>query len=421
MKKDKITIVMAARDSKAMNSKKTKLVHKLMGKELVSRVVEIAEKIDSDEILTVVGNQKEQVMEVLKDRTRYVLQEEQKGTGDALLRTLPAIETKDGQVIVLYGDVPIIRKETVESLIDRNRNEREAVTFITAYLDNPTGYGRVVRDEIGQIVEIVEEKECTDSQRAIREINSGIYCFDIKALCDAIKEIKPHEEGELYLTDVIKELKNEGKKIGAMIIADNTEILGVNDRIQLELLSKVLQMRNNTYHMLNGVTIEDSATTYIYDDVKIGRDTVIHPNTTIKSDVVIGEDCELGPNAFIREKCNLADKVKIGNCVEIKKANIKYGSKVPHLSYMGDCEIGTGVNIGCGSITCNYDGVNKHKTVIGDDCFVGSNSNFVAPVNIGENTLVAAGSTITEDVAKDSLVIARQRQVVKEGWNKKSE
>ncbi len=421
MKKDKITIVMAARDSKTMNSKKTKLVHKLMGKELVSRVVEIAEKIDSDEILTVVGEQKEQVMEVLKERSRYVLQEEQKGTGDALLRTLPALETKDGQVVVLYGDVPIIRKETVEDLIDRNRNEREAVTFITAYLDNPTGYGRVVRDEIGQIVEIVEEKDCTGEQKAIREINSGIYCFDIQALCEAIKEIKPHEGGELYLTDVIKELKDSGKKVGAMIIADNTEILGVNDRIQLELLSKVLQMRNNKYHMLNGVTIEDSSTTYIYDDVKIGKDTVIHPNTTIKSDVVIGEDCELGPNAYIREKCNLADKVKIGNCVEIKKANIKKGSKVPHLSYMGDCEIGTGVNIGCGSITCNYDGVNKHKTVIGDDCFVGSNSNFVAPVTIGDNTLVAAGSTITEDVAKDSLAIARQRQVVKEGWNKKKE
>ena len=421
MKKDKITIVMAAGDSNTMNSKKTKLVHKLMGKELVSRVVEIAEKINSDEILTVVGNQKEQVMELLKERTRYVLQEEQNGTGDALLRTLPALETKDGQVIVLYGDVPIIRKETVENLIDRNRNEREAVTFITAYLDNPTGYGRVVRDEIGQIVEVVEERDCTDEQRAIREINSGIYCFDIKSLCEAIQEIKPHEGGKLYLPDVIKTMKDEGKKVGAMIIADNTEILGVNDRIQLELLTKVLQMRNNQYHMLNGVTIEDSSTTYIYDDVKIGRDTVIHPNTTIKSDVTIGEDCELGPNAFIREKCVLADKVKIGNCVEIKKTNIKQGSKVPHLSYMGDCEIGTGVNIGCGTITCNYDGVNKHKTQIGDDCFIGSNSNFVAPVKIGKNTLVAAGSTITEDVAADSLAIARQRQVVKEGWNKKSE
>ena len=213
-------------------------------------------------------------------------------------------------------------------------------------------------------------------------------------------------------------MKSKDLKIGAMIVEDNTEILGVNDRVQLELLGRVLKMRINTMHMLNGVTIEDSDTTYIYEDVKIGRDTVIHPNTTIKSDCVIGEDCEIGPNAYIREKCILADKVKIGNCVEIKKTQVAYGSKVPHLSYMGDCEIGTGVNIGCGSITCNYDGVNKHKTIIGDKCFIGSNTNLVAPVKLGDNVLVAAGSTITEDVPSDSLAIARERQVVKEGWNK---
>ena len=214
-------------------------------------------------------------------------------------------------------------------------------------------------------------------------------------------------------------MKDKKLKIGALIVEDNTEILGVNDRVQLELLSRVLKMRINTYHMLNGVTIEDSDTTYIYEDVKIGKDTIIHPNTTIKPDCVIGEDCEIGPNAYIREKCVLADKVKIGNCVEIKKTTVAYGSKVPHLSYMGDCEIGTGVNIGCGSITCNYDGVNKHKTIIGDNCFIGSNTNLVAPVTLGDNVLVAAGSTITEDVADDSLAIARQRQVVKEGWNSK--
>jgi len=217
----------------------------------------------------------------------------------------------------------------------------------------------------------------------------------------------------------IKKLKDKKLKIGALIVEDNTEILGVNDRVQLELLGRILRMRINTMHMLNGVTIDDSDTTYIYEDVKIGRDTVIHPNTTIKSDCVIGEDCEIGPNAYIREKCNLADKVKIGNCVEIKKTTVKYGSKVPHLSYMGDCEIGTGVNIGCGSITCNYDGVNKHKTIIGDDCFIGSNTNLVAPVTLGDNVLVAAGSTITDDVPGDSLAIARERQVVKEGWNKR--
>lgn len=418
MKKDKIAIVMAAGKSVSMNSKKSKLVHKLYGKELVSRVTEVAEKVDCDEIITVVGEQKEQIMEVLKDRTKYVVQEELLGTGHALMQVIPELESKSGQVIVLYGDVPIIRKETVEKLIDRNRNEREAVTLLTAISDNPTGYGRIVRNEIGEVLEIVEESLADEDTKKIKEINSGIYCFDIESLLDAVKELQAHENGQIYLTDIIKIMKSKDLKIGAMIVEDNTEILGVNDRVQLELLGRVLKMRINTMHMLNGVTIEDSDTTYIYEDVKIGRDTVIHPNTTIKSDCVIGEDCEIGPNAYIREKCILADKVKIGNCVEIKKTQVAYGSKVPHLSYMGDCEIGTGVNIGCGSITCNYDGVNKHKTIIGDKCFIGSNTNLVAPVKLGDNVLVAAGSTITEDVPSDSLAIARERQVVKEGWNK---
>lgn len=418
MKKDRIAVVMAAGKSDAMNSKKTKLVHKLYGKELVTRVVETAEKLDCDEIITVVGEQKEQVMEVLKDRTKYVVQDEILGTGHALLQVIPLLETKSGQVIVLYGDVPIIRKETVEQLIDRNRNEREALTLLTAIADNPFGYGRVLRNDIGEVKEIVEEIDADDEIKRIREINSGIYCFDIESLISAIKEIRVRDNGQIFLTDIIKIMSDKDYKIGAMIVEDNTEILGVNDRVQLELLGRVLHMRINNMHMLNGVTIEDSDTTYIYEDVKIGRDTIIHPNTTIKSDCVIGEDCEIGPNAYIREKCRLADKVKIGNCVEIKKANIKYGSKVPHLSYMGDCEIGTGVNIGCGTITCNYDGVNKHKTIIGDDCFVGSNSNFVAPVKIGDNVLVAAGSTITEDVPSDSLAIARERQINKIDWNK---
>lgn len=418
MKKDRIAVVMAAGKSDAMNSKKTKLVHKLYGKELVTRVVETAEKLDCDEIITVVGEQKEQVMEVLKDRTKYVVQDEILGTGHALLQVIPLLETKSGQVIVLYGDVPIIRKETVEQLIDRNRNEREALTLLTAIADNPFGYGRVLRNDIGEVKEIVEEIDADDEIKRIREINSGIYCFDIESLISAIKEIRVRDNGQIFLTDIIKIMSDKDYKIGAMIVEDNTEILGVNDRVQLELLGRVLHMRINNMHMLNGVTIEDSDTTYIYEDVKIGRDTIIHPNTTIKSDCVIGEDCEIGPNAYIREKCRLADKVKIGNCVEIKKANIKYGSKVPHLSYMGDCEIGTGVNIGCGTITCNYDGINKHKTIIGDDCFVGSNSNFVAPVKIGDNVLVAAGSTITEDVPSDSLAIARERQINKIDWNK---
>ena len=238
-------------------------------------------------------------------------------------------------------------------------------------------------------------------------------------MLSALKELTPNNaQGEYYLTDVIKIMNDKGLKTGAVIVEDNTEILGINDRVQLEMLTKVLQIRINTQHMKNGVTIEDINNTYIYDDVEIGMDTVIHPNTTIKSNVRIGEDCEIGPNAYIREGCILADKVKIGSFVEIKKAIIGKGSKVPHLSYMGDCEIGEGCNIGCGTITCNYDGFHKSKTIIGNKSFIGSNTNLVAPVTLGDNTFVAAGSTITDDVPEGSLAIARQRQINKEGWNK---
>ena len=235
-----------------------------------------------------------------------------------------------------------------------------------------------------------------------------------------MKEIKPNNaQGEYYITDVIGIMNEKGLKTGAVIVEDNTEILGVNDRVQLEMLTKVLQMRINTEHMKKGVTIEDINTTYIYDDVEIGMDTTIHPNTTIKSEVIIGEDCEIGPNAYIREGCKLANKVKIGSFVEIKKAIIGEGSKVPHLSYMGDCEIGEKCNIGCGTITCNYDGLHKSKTVIGNHSFIGSNTNLVAPVTLGDETFIAAGSTITEDVPAYALAIARQRQTNKEEWNKK--
>lgn len=236
----------------------------------------------------------------------------------------------------------------------------------------------------------------------------------------ALKEIKPNNaQNEYYLTDVVRIMNEKGLKTGAVIVEDNTEILGVNDKLQLELLTKVLKLRINQYHMRNGVTIEDIDNTYIYDDVEIGTDTVIHPNTTIKNDVVIGKDCELGPNAYIREGCRLADRVKIGSFVEIKKAIIGEGAKVPHLSYMGDCEIGAKTNVGCGTITCNYDGFNKSKTIIGEHCFIGSNVNLVAPVKLGKNSFVAAGSTITNDVPDNSLAIARERQTNKDGWNKK--
>ena len=336
------------------------------------------------------------------------------------MQAIPYLKDKQGKVVILYGDVPIVRPETIQKLIAKNIECKEYATVLTAIVPNPTGYGRIIRDEVGHVKEIVEEKDASLEQKQVKEINSGIYCFDIQELISALERITPNNvQGEYYLTDVIKIMNEKGLKVGAMIVEDKTEILGVNDRAQLEMLTRILRIRINSEHLENGVTIEDTSNTYIYDDVKIGCDTVIHPNTTIKSGVVIGENCEIGPNAYIREGCEISDNVKIGSFVELKKAQIGEGTKVPHLSYMGDCEIGEKTNIGCGTITCNYDGFKKSKTIIGSDSFVGSNVNFIAPVNIGDNTIIAAGSTITDDVPEDALSIARQRQINKENWNKK--
>lgn len=416
---DTIAIMLAAGKGTRMKSNKSKLVHKIYGKELVKRAVETTKKAGIHEVVTVVGYLKEQVQEVLKDSVKYVIQEEMLGTGHAVMQASSYLEGKKGKVLVLQGDVPILRPETIEKLLNKSMENKECATLLTAIYDNPTGYGRIIRDEGGNVKGIVEEKDASEKEKKIKEINAGVYCFDIEELLLALKQIKPNNsQGEYYLTDVIKIMNDKGLKTGAVIVKDNTEILGVNDRMQLQMLTKILQHRINKEHMENGVTIEDIENTYIYDDVQIGIDTVIHPNTIIKSDVVIGCDCEIGPNSYIREGSKLADNVKIGSFVEIKNAIIEKGTKLPHLSYMGDCQIGEQTNIGCGTITCNYDGFNKSKTIIGNNCFVGSNTNFVAPIKIEDNAFIAAGSTITEDVPKDSLAIARQRQINKQDWNK---
>lgn len=420
MENDIIAIVMAAGKGTRMKSKNSKLVQKIYGKEIVKRAVENAEKAGVKDIVAVVGYKKEEVMKVLGDNIKYAFQDEMLGTGHAVMQAKEYLKGKKGKVLVLNGDVPLIRPETLNKLIEKSIENKEYATLLTAIYDDPTGYGRIVRDEGGNIEGIVEEKDTTEEQKKITEINAGIYCFDIEALLEALEKITPNnKQGEYYITDVIQIMNNRGLKTGAVIVEDNTEILGINDRIQLGILTKVLQMRINTELMKHGVTIEDTNTTYIYDDVEIGMDTVIHPNTIIKSGVIIGEDCEIGPNSYIREGCKLANKVKIGSFVEIKKAIIGEGTKVPHLSYMGDCEIGEKCNIGCGTITCNYDGFNKSKTIIGNHSFIGSNTNLVAPVTLGDNTFIAAGSTITDDVPEYALAIARERQTNKENWNKK--
>ena len=410
-----MTIIMAAGKGTRMKSNKSKLVHEIYGKPLVRRVVEVAERIGSDEIIAVVGHLREQVQQVLGDTVKYAYQDELLGTGHAVMQARKYLEGKKGKVVILYGDVPILRPETLKNLVSKSIKNKEYATLLTAKYENPTGYGRIIRDEGGNIKAIVEEKDADPLQKKIKEINSGIYCFDIEELLNALKKVNNNNaQGEYYLTDVIKIMNDDGLKTGAVIVEDNTEILGVNDRSQLELLTRVLRMRINSEHMANGVTIEDSNSTYIYDDVEIGTDTVIHPNTIIKNNVVIGENCEIGPNAYIRENCELANNVKVGNFVELKKVKVGEGTKIPHLSYMGDTEIGSHGNVGCGTITCNYDGKNKHKTIIGDNAFIGSNVNLVAPVKIGDNVLIAAGSTITEDVPSNKLGIARERQVNKD-------
>lgn len=410
-----ITIIMAAGKGTRMNSAKSKLVHKIYGKELVKRVVELAQKIGSDEIVAVVGHLREQVQEVLGDSVKYAYQDELLGTGHAVMQAKKYLKGKKGKVVILYGDVPIIRPETLKNLINKSIKNKEYATLLTAKYENPTGYGRIIRDEGGNIKAIVEEKDADPLQKKIKEINSGIYCFDIEELLNALEKVNNNNsQGEYYLTDVIKIMNDEGLKTGAVIVEDNTEILGVNDRSQLELLTRVLRMRINSEHMRNGVTIEDSNSTYIYDDVEIGMDTVIHPNTIIKNNVVIGENCEIGPNSYIRENCNIANKVKVGSFVELKKVTVGDGTKIPHLSYLGDCEIGKNGNVGCGTITCNYDGKNKHKTIIGDNAFIGSNVNLVAPVALGDDVLIAAGSTITDDVETGKMGIARERQTNKD-------
>lgn len=415
--KNVIGLVMAAGVDDRMKSKKSKLAQELYGKAVIKRVVDSIKKAGIEEVAVIVGENKEEIESILKDEVTYLHQEKCLGTGHAIMQATEYLKDKKGRVLIANGNIPLITPDTIKTLVEKSINEEEAATILTGIISEPTGYGRIIRTD-SKITEIIEEKEATEAQKNILEVNSGLYCFEISKLLEIIGKLQKSSIGLYYLTDVIKMFSTKDFKIGGVLVEDNTEILSLNTKAQLEMLARILRIRINTMHMNNGVTIEDINSTYIYDDVEIGIDTVIHPNTTIKSGVVIGEDCNIGPNAYIREGCKLANKVKVGSFVEIKKAIIGEGSKVPHLSYMGDCEIGKKCNIGCGTITCNYDGKNKHKTKIGDNCFIGSNVNLVAPVTIGDHVLIAAGSTITEDVPSESLGIARQRQTNKEGWNK---
>lgn len=417
---DKISaLIMAGKNDERMKSNKTQFSQVIYGKEVIKRVVEAVKKAGIEDIAVIVGKDtKDEIQEILKGEVSYIYQEQSLGSGHAIMQSAKYLESKEGKVLIINGNVPLVKPDTIKKLINKAESEENTATILTALTANPEGYGRIIR-EGNTILKIVEEEGLEDSQKNILEINAGVYLFETSKIVEIINNLQKNKTGLYYLTDVIGMMRTLNLKIGAVLLEDNTETLPANNKVQLEILNRILRVRINTIHMENGVTIEDLNSTYIYDDVEIGMDTIIRPNTTIKSGVVIGENCDIGPNAYIRENCKLANKVKIGSFVEIKKAIIGEGTKVPHLSYMGDCELGKKINIGCGTITCNYDGINKHKTIIGDNAFIGSNVNLIAPVNIGDNVLVAAGSTITDDVPKDSLAIARERQIVKKDWNKK--
>lgn len=436
-----------------MKSKMPKVLHTVCGKPLSKWVIDASKAAGADKVCAVVGHKAETVKEVLGDVCEFALQAEQKGTGHAVMQAIDVIKNSKGEVVILNGDTPLITAETINKAIEYHKNNDNQATVITAILDDATGYGRIVRDNDGSVLKIVEQKDASEEEKKINEVNSGMYVFDAQSLVYALDKITPNNaQGEYYLTDTLEILLSAGKKIGGYAISDNDEIRGINDRVQLNEAEKIMQKRINEYHMRNGVTMRNPESVYIEDGVEIGNDTEICQNVTIKSGTKIGSDCvigsgsmldravihdgvdvlssvilesevdegtHVGPFAYIRPNCHVGKEVKVGDFVELKNSNIDDGTKISHLTYIGDSDVGKRVNFGCGTVTCNYDGKKKYRTTIGDDCFVGCNTNFVSPINVGDGVYIAAGSTITEDIPENSLSIARARQVNKEGWKDK--
>lgn len=447
------SVILAAGMGTRMKSKMPKVLHKVCGKPLSKWVIDASEAAGADKVCAVVGHKAETVKEVLGDVCEFALQAEQKGTGHAVMQAIDVIKNSKGEVVILNGDTPLITAETINKAIEYHKNNGNQATVITAILDDATGYGRIVRDNDGSVLKIVEQKDASKEEKKINEVNSGMYVFDAQSLVYALDKITPNNaQGEYYLTDTLEILLSAGKKIGGYAISDNDEIRGINDRVQLNEAEKIMQKRINEYHMRNGVTMRNPESVYIEDGVEIGNDTEICQNVTIKSGTKIGSDCvigsgsmldravihdgvdvlssvilesevdegtHVGPFAYIRPNCHVGKEVKVGDFVELKNSNIDDGTKISHLTYIGDSDVGKRVNFGCGTVTCNYDGKKKYRTTIGDDCFVGCNTNFVSPINVGDGVYIAAGSTITEDIPENSLSIARARQVNKECWKDK--
>ena len=453
MNNNRYAVILAAGKGTRMQSKLYKVLHKVCDRTMVELVLDSLSDLEMQEVITVVGHGAERVKEVLGDRTKFVLQAEQLGTAHAVKVAKDELKDKEGTTIVMYGDTPLIRSETINNMLDHHEKMNAKATVLTAIADNPFAYGRIIRDVNGNLVKIVEEKDATEQERKIKEINSGIYCFDNKLLFEMLEKVKnDNNQGEYYLPDVLGLIREKKEIIETYLCDDFDETFGVNDRVALAYAENVMRNRINTKHMLAGVTLVDPTNTYIAPNAVIGRDTTIYPNVTIKSNTIIGEDCQIKPNSYlenvqigngvkvisstisdskigdytsvgpyshIRNNCELGKNVRVGNFVELKNTIYGDGSKTAHLSYLGDTEVGSNTNIGCGTITVNYDGKNKYKTKIGSDAFIGCNSNLIAPLEIGDGAVVAAGTTVTENAPDDALVIARVKQENKVGYAKK--
>jgi bifunctional UDP-N-acetylglucosamine pyrophosphorylase/glucosamine-1-phosphate N-acetyltransferase len=448
--KDVSVIILAAGKGVRMKSDLPKAAHRVCGKEMINHVVDNTKEMGASRIIVVVGYKAEVVRSVLDKNIDTVYQERQLGTGHAVMQAVPLIPENSRQVLVLYGDTPLVRPETLKELINCHREGNYGLTVLTVEMDNPEGYGRIIRNNDGSIAGIVEHRDASSTQRKIREINSGIYCFDREHLVEGIANLKrDNVQGEYYLTDIVEFLYSKGIIIGGCVIRDGQEVMGVNTKYQLSAVQKIMNKRNLVRLMEDGAIIDDPDSTYIDSPVTIGADTRVLPGTHIEGSTRIGEKnligpgvricdcsigsqneiefsvirdsdignrCKIGPFAHVRPGSNINNSVKIGNFVEVKNSDLDEGSKVSHLSYIGDGDVGRDVNIGCGVVFVNYDGRTKHRTVIEDEAFVGCNVNLVAPVCIKKGAYVAAGSTITKDVGEYSLGIERGKQAEIKDW-----
>ncbi len=454
MKPNLAAVILAAGKGTRMKSNLPKVLHEVAGQPMVLYPARIARDLGADPAVLVIGHEAEAVREALAgEELGFALQAEQLGTGHALLCAEQELQGFSGTLLLLCGDVPLLRRQTLERLLNYHAAQQAAVTVLTAEMTDPHGYGRIVRDGEA-VLRIVEEKDAAPKEKAIREINTGIYAFEAPFVFEALRGVgRDNAQNEYYLTDVVAAARAAGRKVCALVAGDAEEAMGINDRVQLARAGALMRERINEVHMRAGVTLVDPAAAYIDPQVEIGPDTVVHPGAHLRGSTRLGSGCivepgvmvtdcrigegvhlkagsvlsesqigdhsAIGPMAHLRPGTVLAGHNKIGNFVETKKSVIGNGSQASHLTYIGDAELGTGVNIGCGTITCNYDGVNKHKTIIEDDVFVGSDTQFVAPVRIGRNSLIAAGSTITKDVPPDALALSRAEQKIIPGWSLK--